>query len=142
MLCIGNQAGSGKFRVRWQRPDGVTETIPASALRARNRRDYYSFGGAVVAMREGVPSTAAIRPTTYLFGDHLGSSSLATNASGAVVAETRHRVYGEIRWASGAMPTDRLRWLAHGLQGARLLAGPGTLRQRGYGCAHNWLNWA
>ena len=106
MQCIGNQAGSGQFRLRWQRPDGVTETLPASALRARHRRDDHRFGGAVLAVREGVPSAAAIRPVTYLFGEYLGSSSLATNASGAVVAETRYKPYGEIRWSSGAMPTD------------------------------------
>jgi len=63
---------------------------------------YYAFGGAMVAMR-----SAAGGPLTYLHGDHLGSASLATNASGAKVSEQRYKPYGELRWSSaGAMPTD------------------------------------
>jgi len=42
---------------------------------------------------------------TYLHGDHLGSASLATNASGAKVSEQRYLPYGGTR--SGSMPTDR-----------------------------------
>jgi len=48
------------FRLLWTRPDEVTEDIPASALRARSRRDYYSFGGAAVAMKEGVAADARV----------------------------------------------------------------------------------
>ena len=99
-------ANGASFRLRWTRPDGVTEDIPASALRARSRRDYYSFGGAAVAMKEGVTAPAP-RTLTYLHGDHLGSASLATNASGAKVSEQRFKPYGELRWSSAAaMPTD------------------------------------
>jgi len=43
---------------------------------------------------------------TYLHGDHLGSVSLTTNASGQKVSEQRYKPYGEVRWASGSMPTD------------------------------------
>jgi len=65
-------------------------------------RTYYAFGGARVAMR-----SAAGGPLTYLYGDHLGSASLATNESGAKVSEQRYKPYGELRWSSaGAMPTD------------------------------------
>ena len=42
---------------------------------------------------------------TYLHGDHLGSTSLTTNASGAKVSEQRYLPYGGTR--SGEMPTDR-----------------------------------
>ena len=57
-------------------------------------------------MKEGVISTAP-RVLTYLHGDHLGSTSLATDASGNVVSQQRYKPYGELRWASGAgMPTD------------------------------------
>jgi RHS repeat-associated protein len=42
----------------------------------------------------------------YLHGDHLGSTSLTTDQSGAVVAETRYLPYGQERWTSGATPTD------------------------------------
>jgi RHS repeat-associated protein len=93
------------FRLRWTRPDGVIEDIPAWALRARGRKDYYSFAGAVVAMKEGV--TSAPRALYYLHGDHLGSISLTTDASGQKVSEQRYKPYGEVRWTSGAgMPTD------------------------------------
>ena len=63
---------------------------------------YYAFGGAMVAMR-----TTATATLTYLHGDHLGSTSLTTNASGQKVSEQRYKPYGEVRWSSGAgMPTD------------------------------------
>ncbi len=62
---------------------------------------YYAFGGAMVAMR-----TTATATLTYLHGDHLGSTSLTTNASGQKVSEQRYKPYGEVRWSSGAgMPT-------------------------------------
>ena len=40
---------------------------------------YYFVGGQRVAMRQG-------ETLTYLHGDHLGSASLATDASGAIVS--------------------------------------------------------
>jgi len=81
--------------------------VPREAIRARGRRDYYSFGGTVVAMKDGVMN-AAPRTLTYLHGDHLGSASLTTNANGQKVSEQRYKPYGEVRWASGpGMPTDK-----------------------------------
>jgi RHS repeat-associated protein len=59
---------------------------------------YYYLGSQRVAMRQG-------GVLTYLHGDHLGSASLATNASGAKVSEMRYLPYGGTR--SGEMPTDR-----------------------------------
>jgi RHS repeat-associated protein len=44
---------------------------------------------------------------TWLHGDHLGSASLATNASGQVVSNVRYKPFGEVRWQSGMMPTNR-----------------------------------
>ena len=41
----------------------------------------------------------------YLFGDHLGSTSLTTNASGQVVSELRYKAWGETRFAYGTTPT-------------------------------------
>ncbi len=64
-------------------------------------RTYYTFGGARVAMRDG--AGAAL---TYLHGDQLGSASLATSVTGTVVSQQRYAPYGEVRWASGSMPTD------------------------------------
>ncbi len=42
----------------------------------------------------------------YLIGDHLGSTSLTTNATGTVVSELRYTAWGEVRYASGTTPTD------------------------------------
>ena len=41
---------------------------------------YYTFNGQAIAVRD-----SATNAVTYLHGDHLGSVSLATNSSGAVV---------------------------------------------------------
>jgi RHS repeat-associated protein len=43
----------------------------------------------------------------WLHSDHLGSASLTTDASGGKFAELRYKPWGEVRWSSGAMPTDR-----------------------------------
>jgi RHS repeat-associated protein len=42
----------------------------------------------------------------YLLGDHLGSTSLTTNASGQIVSELRYKAWGEERYASGTTPTN------------------------------------
>ncbi len=72
---------------------------------------YYTFGSQRVAMRvctgtNGSCGTNGVTSTlTYLHGDHLGSASLSTNATGGKVSEMRYYPYGEMR--SGAMATDR-----------------------------------
>jgi RHS repeat-associated protein len=43
----------------------------------------------------------------WLHSDHLGSASLTTDAGGGKFAELRYKPWGEVRWSSGAMPTDR-----------------------------------
>jgi RHS repeat-associated protein len=65
-------------------------------------RTYYYAGGQRIAVRE---RTATTDKLTYLHGDHLGSASLATDASGGVLSEMRYTPYGETR--SGDMATDR-----------------------------------
>jgi len=65
---------------------------------------YYYLGGQRIAMRRG--STL-----TYLHGDHLGSASLATDASGTKItdSDTRYSPYGVTRpgLAGTGLPTDR-----------------------------------
>ena len=56
-------------------------------------------GGSRVAMRQG-------DAVHYLHGDHLGSTSLTTDAVGAVVHEARYLPFGEPRWQSGQGVTD------------------------------------
>jgi RHS repeat-associated protein len=41
----------------------------------------------------------------YLLGDHLGSTSLVTDATGHNSIETRYKAWGETRYASGTTPT-------------------------------------
>ena len=72
---------------------------------------YYFFGSQRVAMRvctgaNGSRGTNGATSTlSYLHGDHLGSASLSTDASGGKTAEMRYYPYGETR--SGSMTTDR-----------------------------------
>ncbi|MBI1879533.1 MAG: hypothetical protein HYR94_15160, partial [Chloroflexi bacterium] len=59
---------------------------------------YYLLGNQRVAMRQG-------SVVYYLHGDHLGSTSLTTDQSGALVSQARYLPYGETRWGSSG-PTD------------------------------------
>ncbi len=65
---------------------------------------YEYAGGQRIAQRQG-------GVLTYLHGDHLGSASLATNASGAKItnSDTRYYPYGVTRpgLAGTGLPTDR-----------------------------------
>ena len=60
---------------------------------------YYYLGTERVAMRSG-------GEVVYLHGDHLGSTSLTTNANGEVVSESRYYPYGEERFTDGTATTD------------------------------------
>jgi RHS repeat-associated protein len=53
-----------------------------------------------VAMRQGSSTL------NYLLSDHLGSTSLATDSSGAEVGELRYYAYGKTRYTSGSTPTS------------------------------------
>ena len=67
-------------------------------------RLYYYAGGTRVAMRE---VTSAGSTVSYLFGDHLGSTSITANSSGAYQTELRYKAWGENRFTSGTPPTKR-----------------------------------
>jgi hypothetical protein len=60
---------------------------------------YYLAGAQRVAMRKN-------GTLYYLLADHLGSTSLTTNTSGALVSELRYRAWGETRYSSGTTPTS------------------------------------
>jgi RHS repeat-associated protein len=55
-------------------------------------------------MRQGPAGQAGT--VTYLHGDHLGSTSLTTDAGGAVTARVLYYPYGEERYREGALQTD------------------------------------
>ncbi len=44
----------------------------------------------------------------WLLSDHLGSTSMTTDASGNVVSEVRYSAFGEMRYQNGTTPTDYL----------------------------------
>ena len=60
---------------------------------------YYFAGTQRIAMR---------KDTTlyYLLSDHLGSTSIVTDAAGNVVSQTRYKAWGEVRHQSGVTPTE------------------------------------
>ena len=60
---------------------------------------YYFAGAQRVAMRKN-------GTLYYLLADHLGSTSLTTNTSGALVSELRYKAWGETRHSSGTTPTS------------------------------------
>ena len=59
---------------------------------------YYFAGTQRIAMRKG-------GVLTYMLSDHLGSTSLIANASGAVISETRYTAWGEVRYQAGTTST-------------------------------------
>jgi len=60
---------------------------------------YYYFGAQRVAMKQGTT-------LTYLHGDHLGSTSVASNASGGLVSRQTYYAFGGVRTTEGTLPTD------------------------------------
>jgi RHS repeat-associated protein len=56
-------------------------------------------------MRTG-DSTGQLTGLNWLFGDHLGSTSITTDSSGNNPAELRYKAWGEIRFTSGTIPTS------------------------------------
>ena len=59
---------------------------------------YYYAGSQRIAMRQN-------GTLSYLLGDHLGSTSLVTDANGNVVSQMYYKAWGEVRYASGNTPT-------------------------------------
>jgi RHS repeat-associated protein len=60
---------------------------------------YYYAGTQRIAMRKN-------GTLTYLFGDHLGSTSIVTDSSGALISETKYKAWGETRYESGTNPSE------------------------------------
>ncbi len=101
---LGGANAPGAAKV-WAKP-AAQATPPTGGW----TRSYYYFGGSRVAMRERT-SSANNGTVTWLHGDHLGSASLTTNASGQKIGEMRYKPFGEVRsewWASGTASTDLL----------------------------------
>ncbi len=46
--------------------------------------------------------------STWLLGDHLGSTSMTVNSDGTLLSEVRYSAFGEVRYQSGTTTTDYL----------------------------------
>jgi RHS repeat-associated protein len=71
---------------------------------ANTTTSYYYAAGQRVAMRVSGSGAGVVY---YLHGDHLGSASVTTDASGAKVGELRYYPYGGTRYIGGVTRTDR-----------------------------------
>jgi RHS repeat-associated protein len=60
---------------------------------------YYFAGTTRIAMRKN-------GTVSYLLGDHLGSTSITTDAAGTLVSELRYKPWGETRYSFGTTPTQ------------------------------------
>jgi len=111
--CAGDEVHSEAqpghvYTFRLSATDNVSNSATAEALAHFPRVTKYYYhpstgsgqaGGQRVAMRaDGV--------VYYLHGDHLGSTSLTTDASGAVVARQFYHPYGTVRHSEGTLPTN------------------------------------
>jgi RHS repeat-associated protein len=67
---------------------------------------YYYAGAQRVAVRVSGSANPQENGLFYTLGDHLGSTSLTTDASGNKIAEMRYTPWGEIRYQGGTTPTD------------------------------------
>jgi RHS repeat-associated protein len=97
---VGEAGESYFFQVK--ATDHVNNTsawVEAGPVTVSAVTKYYYHGDQRVAMRQG-------DVVYFIHSDHLGSTSLTTDQSGAPVAETRYLPYGEERWTNEAQPTD------------------------------------
>jgi RHS repeat-associated protein len=63
---------------------------------------YYFAGSQRIAMRKyTIPQSMSVE---YLLGDHLGSTSITTDANGVKVSEMRYKPWGEIRYTWTSAP--------------------------------------
>jgi len=55
-----------------------------------------------------IEQTSFLSSRNWLLGDHLGSTSMVTDASGVMVSEVRYSAFGETRYQNGTLTTDYL----------------------------------
>jgi RHS repeat-associated protein/uncharacterized repeat protein (TIGR01451 family) len=70
-----------------------------------------SSGGTVTGTKTYYPAAGAMRIGStlyYVLKDHLGSASVVTNSTGTIVGEDRFFAFGETRFTTGTMFTDKL----------------------------------
>ncbi len=81
--------------------NGITAVYVGNHYEVKNNivTKYYFVGATRLAVR----TDGTLR---FLLGDHLGSSSVTTNASGAKTASALYKAFGETRFTSGTLSTD------------------------------------
>jgi RHS repeat-associated protein len=97
--------GDGNM-VKKVKPDG-SKTIYVGGIYEVDK----TSGGSVTRTVTYYPVTGAMRINStlyYILKDHLGSASVVTDASGVTVGEQRYYPYGETRFTSGTIYTDKL----------------------------------
>ncbi len=96
--------GDGK-RVKKVESSGVTTAYVGNYYEWKSSGGvvkYYYASGKRVAMR----TSSSIWDVSYLFGDHLGSTSLATNAYGYQTSRLGYKPFGGTAWFTAVLPTD------------------------------------
>ena len=81
--------GEGLGATAWDHV--VNQAVQEQTVTVSSVTKYYYHGGKWVAVRKG-------GQVYYLHGDHLGSTSLTTDATGKVVHEARYLPYGQRSW--------------------------------------------
>ncbi|MBI4760291.1 MAG: AHH domain-containing protein [Chloroflexi bacterium] len=79
--------------------DGETTLFVGSYYEQKGSQvtKYYFAGSTRIAMRKyTIPQSMSVE---YFLGDHLGSTSITTDANGAKTSELRYKPWGEIRYA-------------------------------------------
>jgi RHS repeat-associated protein len=102
--------GDGNL-VKKTKPDG-SKTIYVGGIYEVDK----TSGGSVTRTVTYYPAAGAMRinisggsnSVYYILKDHLGSASVVTDASGNIVGENRYYPYGETRFTSGTLYTDKL----------------------------------
>ncbi len=86
--------------------DRLTLTVAplAGPPPGRNWRFHYAAGGQPIAVRN---VSSAGNALAYLFSDHLGSTRVAADPNGTLVARQSYYPYGAVRTSSGSLPTER-----------------------------------
>jgi RHS repeat-associated protein len=105
-------------RVVGDAPSALARPLLSGPAANETWKVYYYAGAQLIAMRVLTGTTG--NALYYLHGDHLGSTSLVTNASGAVLGRQSYTPYGSVR-SGGGLPTDI------GFTGQRAESGLGSL---------------
>ena len=127
------------YTVRLTATDNVANRATQEAtVTVSSVTKYYYHGSTRIAMRKG-------GQLYYLHGDHLGSTSLTTDASGKVVHDARYLPYGQVRWESWVIhhrlwlhrPAERVWFWADGFQCSILLGAVGDVHPARYPCVRS-----